>query len=116
MSDLSQYVGVGPKTIQSAYVDGANSAKSTGTGEDDVYWDFTLGTTLTDYTKAQVFFTGGISRGNDFDYDSMRFDSTNGTQMVSARLTSNSNLRVSSPCDLTTSNHVTGRYTVVEWW
>ena len=116
MSSFSQFVGVGPKTIQTAWVDGTNAAKSTGTGEDDVYWDFTLATTVTDYTKCQVFFDGGISRATDLDYEAVRYNATSGTLIPSARLTSNTNIRIGSPSDSVTTNHCSGRYWVIEWW
>ena len=119
MSSFSQFVGVGPKRILTAYVDGTNAAKSTGTGEDTVYWDFTLGTSVDDYTKCEVHFSGGISRNDDLASTSMIRGSNQTTQDVyeaSARLTSNSNLRLSAPALSTTTNHCAGRYYIKEWW
>ena len=116
MSSFSQFVGVGPKTIQTAWVDGTDAAKSTGTGEDDIYWDFTLATTVTDYTKCQVFFEGGISRGTDNDYDCLNRNNSTQSFVASARLTSNTNIRIGCASDAVATNHCAGRYWVVEWW
>ena len=112
MSSFSQFVGVGPKTIQTAYVALATGASATGTGEDLRYWDVTLGTTLTDYTKAEVSFIGSISDTGD----AAMYQQTSGRHHIPlARLTSNTNLRISSP-NSSTGGNLTGRYTIKEWW
>ena len=119
MSSFSQFVGVGPKTIQTAYVDGTNAAKSTGTGEDTVYWDFTLATTVDDYTKCEVVFFGGVSRNDDLaSTATIRATNQTSTDVYepSARLTSNTNIRISAQPAGTTTNHLAGRYWVREWW
>ena len=116
MSSFSQFVGVGPKTIQTAYVDYANGTETTGTGEDAIYWDITVATTLTDYTKAEVYFEGGISYNADTAKNAfVASDASSNTSKVSARMTSVTNLRLSTP-STGTAYHLTGRYYIKEWW
>ena len=115
MSEFSQFVGVGPKTIQTAYVNLALAASATGTGQDGRYWDITLATTLTNYTRCLVLFQGSISDVAGATNAAM-YQTTSGRHYIPlARLTSNTNLRISHPNSTNTSELV-GMYTVIEWW
>jgi hypothetical protein len=114
MSTLSALLGGGIKSVQTGYV--STSTISASTSEDENYVDVTI-TAVADYQKCLCIFQGGMagSTGGVSDGQAMAKGDTSYSHEVTARLTSTTNLRLSSTMVVNTNKYLAGRWYVVEY-
>lgn len=123
MSTISQFAGSGVKQIITGFVnDVAPTNGSAGTGEDYFYYDITHGGTV-NTSKCTVTFTGSSGYPNYGAVYSYGLSNSNfyTRRIVSARLTSTTNLRLAAQFDQGVGNSLTyfyfiGRFTIVEYF
>lgn len=122
MSTISQFAGSGVKQIITGYVNSvAPTNASAGTGEDYFYYDIVHGGTL-NTSKCTVAFDGASAyAGYGSNYNSSAANSQSNTRIVTTRLTSSTNLRLSAQLDANIGNNAnyyyfTGRFTIVEYF
>jgi len=111
MSNLSQFApfaGGGLKSYQTGYV---NTTTATGSGEDAKYLDVSVSSVST--TKTVCGFVGS---GNSFDvgYGMAYFQGDNAFQIMSPRMTSSTNLRLSNGRVSNSPGYVQGRWQIAE--
>lgn len=100
------------KSIQSDFL--PITVATVGTGEDLKYVDVTI--TSVDTAKCFVSFVGGSASGNAGNcYIKSGSGTTSVTYMCSARLTTSTNLRISSPQNDALAPSIAGRWTVIEY-
>lgn len=100
--------GAGLSGVQTGHIN--NVTPSTSTGEDAYYYDVTI-TAVGDTTKCISMFDGGAGTNAN---DGMLKSGSTASALVTARLTSTTNLRVSFQSTIGTYN-ITGRWTVIEF-
>lgn len=115
MSSVSQFFGGGVKSVQTGYV--VTASPASGSAEDTRYVDVTISSVNT--AKSVVRFDGGATNvsttGLAFARHKADMSSTEGAFVCTARLTSATNLRASSPFNIGAFGVIAGRWTVVEY-
>lgn len=123
MSTISQFAGSGVKQIITGFVNEvAPTNVNALSGEDYFYYDITHGGTV-NTSKCTVTFTGSSGYpGYANAYNAGLTGSSGYTRrIVSARLTSTTNLRLAAQYDLNVGNsasyyYFTGRFTIIEYF
>lgn len=101
--------GGGVKSVQTGYTSGASL--SSGSGEDTRYRDITI-SAVADITKCVVSFVGGGGPSDTAAAYKTDDSSASYSYLIFPRLTSTTNLRLSSAIAVT---NLLGRWTVVEY-
>lgn len=108
MSTLSQFAGGGVKSVQTGYVSTLASTSGVDGDQDRAYRDTTISSV--NVSKSVVFFDGGFGSG----VVGARNPNSAEFRVPTARLTSPTNLRLSSNVAVTSSTFC-GQWTVVEY-